>query len=171
VKQGFRTEARLRRNIDKFILPVLGDRPFVSIKRSDVAALADGIEDGSGARTADVVVSILRSVAYWVASRDDTYVPPFTRGMKRDVAKPRSRILNDDEIRALWKATEAEQDAAFGALVRLLLLLGQRKSIVASMQRQNINAAGMWTIPSEDPRAKGNVQQVRLPPQTASQSD
>lgn len=157
----FRTEQNLIRNINKHILPVLGTRVFTSLKRSDIAMLADRIEDESGARMADVVVSILRSASYWVASRDDSYIPPFTKGMKRDTAKPRSRILNDDEIRALWKAAEAEQDATFGALIKLLLLLGQRKSIVVNMRWQDIEG-DMWSIPQET-GAKGNIQKVRLP--------
>jgi integrase len=161
-KQRFRTEQKIIRNINKHILPVLGTRAFTSLKRSDIALLADRIEDTSGARTADVVVSILRSTAFWYATRaGDDYIPPFIKGMKRDTAKPRSRILDDDEIRAIWKATSSERDVTFGALIRLSLLCGQRKSITAAMRWQSISD-GVWSIPQED-GAKGNIGRVRLP--------
>jgi len=155
-----RTEASIVRNINKHILPVIGDRPFKSLRRSDIAALADRIEDSSGARQADVVVQILRSVSNWVASRDDDFVPVFVKGMKRDTAPPRSRTLTDDEIRKIWKAAQGE--GVFGGLVMLLLLTGQRRSIVVNMRRDSI-VDGVWSIPHESDRAKGNAQQVRLP--------
>jgi integrase len=155
-----RTEASIVRNISKHILPAIGGRPFKSLRRSDIAALADKIEDDSGARQADVVMQILRSVSNWVASRDDDFVPVFVKGMKRDVAGPRSRTLDDDEIRKIWIAAQGE--GVFGALVMLLLLLGQRRSITVNMRHEHISD-GVWSIPHESDRAKGNVQQVRLP--------
>jgi hypothetical protein len=83
-----RTEARIRRNMAKHILPRLGSRSFVSLRRSDIANLADGIEDSSGKRQADIVVSILRSASEWVASRNDDFTPPFTKKMKAAIHSP-----------------------------------------------------------------------------------
>ena len=48
---GLRTEREIRRIIAKYILPNWGDRDFAEIKRSNIAALLDGIEDNHGART------------------------------------------------------------------------------------------------------------------------
>ncbi len=98
----------------------------------------------------------------WHAARTDDYVPPIIRGMRRDdpQAKKRARILDDDEIRALW--TAADKGAPFGAFLKLLLLTGQRRQKVAAMRWQDVTLDGTWDIPTE-PREKGNGGALLLP--------
>ena len=60
----------------------------------------------------------------------------------------------------MWKAAEA--NGTFGALVRLLLLTGQRRDKVASMRWEDIAIDGTWTIPVEA-REKGNAGSLILP--------
>src|SRR5208282_1433631 len=94
------------RIVEKYILPYWAKRDFVEIKRSDIAMLLDVIEDKHGPSMADTVLTTLRSIASWVQSRDDSYTPPFARGMRRvpKQVRQRSRILNDDELRKVWQA-------------------------------------------------------------------
>ena len=119
-----RSEREIRRSLEMYVYPHWAERDFISIKRSDVAKLLDQIEDNNGSRMADVVLAYLRGMANWFSGRDDDYVSPFVRGMRRHQNGARDRILADDELRAVWKAAETNGD--FGALVRLLLLTGQR---------------------------------------------
>ena len=142
-------------------LPALGRRDFIGIQRSDVTTLLDHIEDKNGSRMADVVLAYLRGIANWFAGRDDDYVSPFVRGMRRHQNGARSRILDDDELRAVWKAAEANGD--FGALVRLLLLTGQRREKVATMRWADV-VDGVWTIATAE-REKGNAGALTLPAQ------
>jgi integrase len=74
--------------------------------------------------------------------------------------RARTRILTDDEIRAVWK--HAEANGTFGAMVRLLLLTAQRREKVAAMRWQDIAIDGTWTIPAEV-REKGNALELVLP--------
>jgi integrase len=74
--------------------------------------------------------------------------------------RSRKRILHDDEIKALWQA--ASDMGVFGALVKILLLTGQRLRKVAHMQWQHIED-DYWTIETE-PREKGNAGILKLPP-------
>jgi hypothetical protein len=75
----------------------------LGIRRSDMAALLDRVQDGHGARQADYVLNVVRSIMNWYATRHDDYTPPIVRGMKRQSAKAqaRARILSDEEIRDL----------------------------------------------------------------------
>ena len=84
--------------------------------------------------------------------------------MRRTSSKEnaRTRILNDDEIRAIWKAAEA--NGTFGALVRLLLLTGQRRTTVASMRWEDVSVDGTWTIRAAS-RQKGTAGELVLPQQ------
>jgi integrase len=115
---------------------------------------------------ADHVLAALRKLMNWHAARDDDFVSPIVKGMARTKPKERARdrVLTDDEIRALWVATEkgrgdASQDMRtaddlFSALVRTLLLTAQRREEVAQMARSEIGADGIWTIPAERNKTK-----------------
>jgi integrase len=157
-----RTGGEQRRILEKYVLPVWRDRPFMEIRRSDVAALLDHVEDRHGAWTADVVLTVLRSMASWHSARDDSYTPPFTKGMRRvpAQARSRSRILDDAELRAVWRA--GEEAGTFGAFIQLLLLTTQRRDKVVTMKWSDLDG-DVWTIPTAA-REKGNPGVLRLPP-------
>jgi integrase len=75
--------------------------------------------------------------------------------------KGRERILDDTELKTVWKAAEA--NGQFGALIRLLLLTGQRREKVATMKWADV-ADGVWTIETAE-REKGNAGALALPVQ------
>src|SRR5262249_45629719 len=101
---GLRSRDKIVGLLDRHISPDFRTRQFAAIRRSDVAALLDEIEDDHGARQADAMLAIARAVMNWHASRCDDYSPPLVKGMRRTDPKQRSRarILDDDEIRAVW---------------------------------------------------------------------
>jgi hypothetical protein len=119
VKNRLRTGAEMRRIIEKYVLPHWAERNFIDIKRADIAKLLDYVEDKHGPAIADSVLTVLRSLSTWLQSRDDSYVPPFVRGMQRvpAQARKRSRVLADHEIKTVWDA--AANAGTFGTLVRL----------------------------------------------------
>jgi integrase len=164
-KNELRTAAERRRIVEKYILlPSWRDRVFVDIKRRDVAALLDHIEDQHGPAMADQVLNVLRSMASWVQQRDDDYAPPFVKGMRRTPLqdRKRARILDDSELRRVWQA--AGNAGTYGALVKLLLLTAQRREKVLTMRWSDVSSSGVWTIPTA-PREKGNPGALRLPKQ------
>jgi integrase len=160
--RGLRTGDETRRVLERYVLPHWRDRPFAEIRRSDVAKLLDHIEDQHGPWVADSVLAQLRGVASWYAARDDSYLPPFTRNMRRvpQEARKRSRILTDDELRRVWQA--AGNAGTFGALIKLLLLTGQRREKVVTMCWPDVSPDGVWTIRTA-PREKGNPGTLLLP--------
>jgi integrase len=164
-KERLRTAKELHRVVEKYILPHWGERAFGSIKRADITTLLDFIEDRNGPGMADNVLRVFRSITTWFRDeRDETYVPPpFSKKMRRTPKqnRKRSRVLNDDEIRAVWRA--AEHGGPFGRLVQLLLLCCQRRGKVSSMRRPDIAADGTWTIP-HDEREKGTPDSLQLSP-------
>jgi integrase len=86
-----------------------------------------------------------------------------TVGTAKPKAPPsRSRVLSDQELLAIWKATEEGTD--FNRIVRLLILTGQRRSEVGGMCWPEFNTERTaWTIPG--PRAKnGREHSLPLPP-------
>jgi integrase len=159
--KGLLTRDEIERVLRVYVLPHWREREFESLRRSDVARLLDHVEDNHGRRQADVVLSVVRAIGNWHASRNDNYTTPFVRGMSRTDpgAGRRARMLEDDEVRALWKATES---GTFGAPVRILLLTGQRLGKVIAMRWDDISPDGVWTIPTA-PREKGTAGALKLP--------
>jgi integrase len=160
-KKELRSAGEIKRLLDRYILPVWKDREFVSIRRSDIAALLDDIEDKHGARQADCCLAIIRSIANWFASRNDDYNPPIARGMRRQspAAQARSRTLADEEIKKVWETAGA--CGAHGGLVKLALLTAQRRDKLAAMRWTDLKG-GTWTIATEA-REKGNAGTLALP--------
>jgi integrase len=159
--KGVRTADEIRRLLNSHVLPAWRDREFRSIRKSDVAALLDDVEDRSGPHQADAVLAVVRAVMNWHAARADDYRSPIVRGMRRQSpqARARAKVLTDGELQAVWQA--AESAGAFGAAVKLSLLTAQRKSKVFNMRWEQI-ADGEWTIPKE-PREKDNAGVLVLP--------
>ena len=162
-----RSHAKIVDLIGRHIPDDLRAREFTALRRSEIVALLDHIEDDHGAPQADLVLGIIRRVMFWYASRVDDYTPPIIRGMQRSKQKPRERILDDDEIRAVWRV--AGESGTYGALVLLLLLTAQRLSAVLKMKWSDIspmrwpsNEPPTWTVATEE-REKGNIGAVELP--------
>jgi integrase len=155
-----RSKGEIVRCLEKYVYPHWGNRPSREIKRGDVSHLLDHIEDNHGKRQADIVLSIIRRIMNWFATRDDDYVSCVVKGMKRANSNGgRARILDDAEIKALWVACEGM--GMFGAFAKTLLLTGQRRRKVASMQWSDL-VDGEWHIRSE-PREKDHAGMLKLP--------
>jgi integrase len=75
----------------------------------------------------------------------------------------RDRTLNDRELAAVWNASG---DGQFGAILRLLILLGQRRQEVGGMRWSEIGADGsIWRLPPE--RTKNHRAHTLPLPQSA----
>lgn len=163
-KNKHRTAKEQRRLVERYILPHWRDRTFIDIRRKDIAALLDHIEDEHGVVMADQVLAVLRAMATWVHERDDDYTPPFVKNMRRTPKqdRKRSRALSDDELRKVWQAAGAAD--AYGAVIKLLLFTAQRREKILDMRHGDIGKDGTWTIRTVA-REKGNPGRLRLPKQ------
>jgi len=133
--------------LERLVYPKLGSRQIDEIRRTDIVRLLDKVEDERGPVMADHVLAYVRRVMTWHAGRSDDFRSPIVRGMARikPSARRRQRVLADDELRAVWKAAEAEP-SAFGYFVQFLLLTATRRNEAAHMRRSEVSGAD-WTIP------------------------
>jgi integrase len=158
---GLRSASDVERSLG-YALKRWKDRPFLEIRRRDVVALLDQIEEERGAGVADGVLATVRKLMRWFAARSDDYTTPIVPGMRRTKPKARERILTDDEIRNVWAACDGVP--IFGDFVKVLLLTGQRRAKIATMKWDDIDEDGVWTIATEA-REKGNPGKLPLPEQ------
>jgi integrase len=161
--KGILSTEQLNSYLDRFLLPAWGGRNFESIKRSDITALMDTIEDKAGPVAADRALGWCSNIFTWYAARNDNYSSPIIRGMKRTSQKDRARdrILSDDEIRMVWDAAKGQ--GAFGDIVRIALLTAQRREKLVSMRWDDISADGTWHIQNGNTRRKGTGGDLVLP--------
>jgi integrase len=151
-----RTVAQMQRALKRLVYPALGDKLVVDIKRSDINKVLDQIEDTRGARSAELALQYLRRVLGWHAVQRDDFHNPIIRGMSRysESEHRRNRILDDDEIRAVWQATESGN--AFCALVRFLLLTGCRRMEAGGMTWAEISG-NAWLLPASRHKNKTDL--------------
>lgn len=140
--------------LERLVYPKLGSRQIGEIRKSDIVRLLDGIEDKIGAPTAHLVLAFVGKIMAWHAGRSDDFKSPIVRGMGRinQKERARSRILSDDELRAVWRAAE-DSTGLFGPYVQFLLLTAARRTEAASMACGEL-AGDVWTIPASRYKAK-----------------
>src|SRR5260221_4786964 len=151
---GERTGAEYESAFNRMVKPRIGKLGIYEVRRSHIIKMLDEIEDVNGPVAADRTLAYVRKAFNWYATRDDQFNVPVVRGMARIKPKERARtrVLSDDEIRAIWP--ELAKAGTFGALTKTLLLTAQRRDEVAHMSRKEIGSDGIWTIPAERYKAK-----------------
>ena len=149
-----RSRAKSEATLARLVYPSFGPRPIEAINRSDIVRLLDRIEDERGpvSRT----LGIINRVMNFHASRSDDFRSPIVRGMSRGEEQARSRILDDDELRAIWKATA--DYPVYGPLLRFILLTATRRSEAGQMRWAELNGEQTWIIPAA--RYKTNLDHV-----------
>jgi integrase len=131
------------------VIPVWGNRPIAAITRRDVLDLLDSIVDRGSPIMANRTLANVRKLFNWAISRDIIEASPCTKVTPPGPAVSRDRVLTDDEIAAIWRASEG-LGYPFGTFVQVLLLTAQRRDEVASMRHDDVDlAAAVWTIPRE----------------------
>jgi integrase len=114
------------------------------IDRRTVAARISEVASGSGAATANRVRASLSALFAW-AMRQGLLDNNPVSGTNRQPEQSRTRVLSDAELRIIWSALGSDD---YSAIVRLLILTGQRRDEIGSL---------CWSEVADD--------QIVLPPQ------
>jgi integrase len=149
-----RTADEYESAFNRLVKPRIGRLGIYEVRRSHIIKMLDEIEDANGPVAADRTLAYVRKAFNWYATRDDQFNVPVVRGMARVKPKERARtrVLSDDEIRAIWP--ELAKAETFGAFTKTLLFTAQRRDEVARMSRKEIGSDGIWTISAERYKAK-----------------
>jgi integrase len=140
--------------LKRYVFGPLGARPIASIKRKEIVRLLDTVAD-KGPRAADMVLAHLSRIMNWYAIRDDEFVTPIVRGMSRlrKSERARSRILSDDELRAVV-TTARKLQTPFALFVLYLLYTAARRREASHLERIELTNNGDWTLPATRNKTK-----------------
>jgi integrase len=153
--KSLRSLEERRKVLTRLVIPKFGARAIGSIGRVEIVRLLDRIERENGPVMADHSLAYLRRLFNWHAARSgDDFRSPIVKGMAR--SKPserrRQRTLSDEELRAVWAASEPSA-SPFNAFVRFLLLTAVRRNEGAGINRAEISS-DEWIIPANRYKTK-----------------
>lgn len=162
-----RTTKENKRILEKYILPIIGSRPALDIRRRDAVKLIDDLATKTPG-TARGVMKNARAMFTWAMDRELVDINPFA-GISRSVqsVRPvhRERTLTDAEIQTMWASftnpkNKSQSESTRRALM-LILTTGVRPGEAANLLSTEIQQGegkpfcktcrrcGWWTIPPE----------------------
>jgi integrase len=111
----------------------LHGRPLDAIKRADVAARLQETTKAYGRTSAARGRDNLSALFSWAMKEGLCEANPvLATNDPTEGIQSRDRVLNDDEIRAIWNACDDDDDS--GRIIRLLLLTGCRREEIGGLK-------------------------------------
>ena len=122
-------------------------RTVGSITRREVAELIGDTVSSSGPAAAIKLRATLSRLFGWMIEQGVIEQSPVVGTKAPSPNNSRSRTLDAVELSLVWRATDA-LGTPFQQLIRLLILLGQRRDETAGMSRHRLTG-NIWTLPAE----------------------
>jgi integrase len=130
--------------------------PAAALTPKTAKTILNAIADDGKRATARLTGAYGRACYGWAIGKDLLVENPFA-GIKLDAVASRERVLSDEELVAVWDASKGP--GAYTAIVRMLILTGQRREEVAGMTWGEIAPDLLtWTIPAG--RTKNGVAHI-----------
>ena len=139
----------MRRILERDAMPAFGPQSISTITRQQIRGRLDAIvtEQGRKPSAERKLYVALMPVFKWAMERGAIDSNPMTDLTRPKPAPRRKRVLDHDEIRALWTAADA-LDWPFGPFYKLLLLTGARREEVAGMRWPELDLQRrIWRLP------------------------
>jgi integrase len=139
---------------DRVIIPRWKDRPIASIKKAEVHALLDTYMREGKPIAANRCLAAIRKLFNWCVERGILELSPCHGIRSPGKENSRDRVLEPAEIAAIWQAAD-KVGWPFHNYIKVLMLVGQRRTEVASMEWKHIDFENkLWTLPRENTKAK-----------------
>jgi integrase len=132
------------------------DLPAADLGRATIVKTLDAMARKGSAAMAARTAAYGKAAYGWAVKRGAIPANPF---VNLPVASParRERVLSDDELAAIWRATDGP--GPFNGIVRMLILTGQRREEVAGMTWAELSDdLSTWIIPAS--RAKNGATHI-----------
>jgi integrase len=146
-----RSYVEIERHLTMYAKPLHGS-PIEAITKRTIAGRLAEIEKRSGGVTRNRVRASLSAYFTWLAREGYLDANPVAFTNQADENGGRQRVLSDDELRTIWLAAG---DDGFGAIVKLLILTGARRTEIGGLlcNEFDLNATTIMLPPA---RTKNN---------------
>jgi integrase len=135
---------------------------LAAISHADIAARLSAITRAHSANTANAARRAISAFFRWTMEEGWAPANPVVGTRRPERAKARERVLAPAELVAIWRACDDGSD--YSRIIRLLILLGSRRSEIAGMCWDEFDSEGnTWELPAR--RSKnGRALTLALPP-------
>lgn len=153
------------RIIHKDLIKPWGRIPAKDIGRRDVIELIDGIKDRGAGIMANRTLSVIKRMYNFGIDRELVEVNPAARVKPPAKENRRDRVLDEKEIKTLWKQLPKVPGSPLTlSALKLILVTAQRPGEVVSTEWSEIDIdAELWMIPAEKSK-NGLAHRVPLSP-------
>lgn len=146
----------------------LADKPLPNVTKADIRKLLARLDEQPGTRRN--LWSALSYLFNHAVSEDLIATSPLAGLQAPSMVLERDHYLSGDELRWMWSATN-DLASPYSSIVRLLALLGQRRSEVGELPWDELSrSVGEWSLPAA--RAKnGEASTIPLPAAAIAEFD
>lgn len=156
LEKRWKRSDRAKSLLERHAIPMLKHLPIRDIDRQDVARIYDRLANTPS--VAHQLHATLRKLFRWAVSRGDLDRSPLECVDGPPAVRARDRYLTDEELAVVWRACDALRPS-FAAIVRLLILTGQRRGEVAGISWQELDhERTIWVLPAS--RTKNSREHV-----------
>jgi len=149
-----RTQREIKWILDREVLPAWKHKLITEISRNDVLRLLDVITDRGAPILANRTLAYVRWWLNWCVERGILQASPAAGIEKPTAEKSRERVLEDDEVTAIWDVA-GNLGYPSGPFLKVLLLSAQRRGEVATMRWQDVDLERrIWALPSTATKAR-----------------
>lgn len=157
VRRRLRSALEVERILKRVLKPLAG-LFAVEVKRRDLSPLLEAIAAAGHERAAGNARQLISGMFAWAETQDIVSINP-ARGVPRyDPGRARDRVLDAEEIRAVWPWLESLPNSVCDAL-RVQLFVGARIGEVVGMTGGEVDRGKwLWTLPAS--RSKNGKKRV-----------
>ena len=148
--RGKASGTEVERIFEKYVFPRIGDHRVATVSRDDVEAILDALVRRKVPIMANRTLSALRRFFRWLKRKKQK----ISTNPTEDLDPPgqetdRDRVLSDEEIKLIWRATEI-MGTPYSQFIRMLFYTAQRRDEVAGMRDSEIEQKdAIWSLPKE----------------------
>jgi integrase len=151
--EGTKTHGEVKRIVERDVLPCWPDKLITEIQRPDILRAVDGIVDRGAPILANRALSIIKRWFRWCEERGYVEVSPAARLRPPSNETSRERVLTQDELVEIWKAS-LKIKKPWGPWFRFLILTAQRRGEVSTMKWDHVDRnKALWVLPAESTKS------------------
>ena len=158
--RGGAKDARAAR---RHLCPIFGDVRLDALRRGDLIAATGRLIRAGKPSAARRAHALAQRILGWGLARNWLDGDPFARMRYPAPLAARHRVLDDDEIAAVWRAA-GEVGGSLGPVYRLIILTGCRRGEAANLSWADLDdpeRPRLWTIPAGKAK-NGEVRRLPL---------
>ncbi len=152
LQEKWKEPGKVKRTLERELIdnkPSWKNRPIKDITKGDIHAKLDRLKDDGKGYAANRLLEAIRLMFKYAVQRGYIESSPAEGIDKPRKEKPRRRVLDDSELKAIWGAFH-NLGYPYGPFFQLLLLTGQREGELAGVTWDEIDFdAAQWNIPAE----------------------